>query len=405
MTTLDPYWRDTLAEAESTRLPRYPASNLSDTDQVATHPVALPAALTRQLRDRAANTGVPLPSLILTAHLAVLGFLSDSEDLLTGYRDGTLTGPLPLRVRLDGGTWDDLLAQVDAVRQEVLAHADSGPERIAELAGGDGEWFETALVVTEGDVDCPFQVELSPESGAGGRFQIRYRERDFAADQIQRIGGYYQRALEHLCCRASENYRPYDLLAASEDALLRAWCGPDRPLGELTYLGLFERMAARRPDAIALECGERRLTYAELDTASQRVAWYCASQGVSRGDIVTTLLPRDLPWAVSALALLRMGAGYLPQHPDHPAERVAAALVRSGCRHVITDPELTGDLLAQLRERIPELLVLDVTGIEVGVEIDSAEVPRALPGDPAYVIFTSGSTGEPKGAVIPIRAC
>src|SRR6185295_8025916 len=99
-------------------------------------------------------------------------------------------------------------------------------------------------------------------------------------------------------------------------------------------------------------------------------------------------------WAVVVLALFKLGAVYLPQDPAYPAERLAAVVRRSGCRHVVTAPAAAEAVREALRDELPVVLTTDVS------DADPVTAARPWPGDPAYVIFTSGSTGEPKGALI-----
>ncbi|MDG4865591.1 amino acid adenylation domain-containing protein, partial [Streptomyces sp. T-3] len=149
----------------------------------------------------------------------------------------------------------------------------------------------------------------------------------------------------------------------------------------------------------ALVHGAQRLTYRELDRAAERVAAHFAAHGVTAGDVVTTVLPRGVAWGVTVLALLKLGAVYLPQEADYPMERVAKVLRRSDCRHIVADAASAERFRTALARTglEPELLVY-----EEAADFDAAGAPAPLPapGDPAYLIFTSGSTGEPKGAVI-----
>ncbi|MGC1851838.1 MAG: AMP-binding protein, partial [Solirubrobacterales bacterium] len=100
------------------------------------------------------------------------------------------------------------------------------------------------------------------------------------------------------------------------------------PLGEstLSLAELVSARAAERPDAVAIEDGRRRLTYAELDEAAGGVAAGLIASGAADEEAVGVCLPRSWQAVVAFLGTLRAGAAYLPLDPDHPPERRRALL-------------------------------------------------------------------------------
>src|SRR6266487_2610325 len=79
------FWLRHLAGAETTRIPRCAAVPGAAGRRVASHAIVLPVGLSDRLRGLAARLGVPVKSVLLAAHVKVLGFLAGSEDVLTGY--------------------------------------------------------------------------------------------------------------------------------------------------------------------------------------------------------------------------------------------------------------------------------------------------------------------------------
>ncbi len=71
---------------------------------------------------------------------------------------------------------------------------------------------------------------------------------------------------------------------------------------------LFSRQARRRPDAVAVACGDRTLTYRELDERSDRLAAELAAHGARPGELVGVALRRSPELLVGLLAVLKSGA-------------------------------------------------------------------------------------------------
>ncbi|WP_051926970.1 non-ribosomal peptide synthetase [Streptomyces durhamensis] len=153
---------------------------------------------------------------------------------------------------------------------------------------------------------------------------------------------------------------------------------------------LVARQAARTPHAPALDTGARTLSYGELTDRVDRLAGTLARLGAGPGRLVALLRGRGTDWPVTALAVQRTGAAYLPLDPEHPAERLRRTLADA-------DPVLVvADDATPASGEIPVL----VLGPEA-YEGEPFTAPYPDPSTPAYVIHTSGSTGTPKGVVVP----
>ncbi|WP_328610390.1 AMP-binding protein [Amycolatopsis sp. NBC_00345] len=95
---------------------------------------------------------------------------------------------------------------------------------------------------------------------------------------------------------------------------------PDKNRGGGTELvhRRVEAHARATPDAVAVVCGERALTYRELDDASARLANHLIRRGVRGHDVVVICLDRSADLPVSVLAVLRAGAAYVMLEPSAP---------------------------------------------------------------------------------------
>ncbi|MEU1280731.1 amino acid adenylation domain-containing protein [Streptomyces sp. NPDC005805] len=167
---------------------------------------------------------------------------------------------------------------------------------------------------------------------------------------------------------------------------------------------LIARRAARTPDAPALITDEETVPYRDLDTRADALAARLRTAGVRRGDTVGVLLERGVPLVVTALAVLKCGAAYLPLDPRLPEARLRLMLADAGAALVATDTDRAGSL--------PGAALCLVDAPETAGR-ESPAPQTAGPEDPApegagaddlmYVMFTSGSTGRPKGVGVTHR--
>lgn len=205
---------------------------------------------------------------------------------------------------------------------------------------------------------------------------------------------------EEAAANAFETFRTESAAAlahpSADDAL--AWlekqnqtsCGYETTA---TLVQLFDRAVERHADAVALVDDDGEWTYAELAAQTARYADALSRRhNIEAGALVAVRLPRDRRLPAMLLAILRLGAGFVPLNPSDPGERHNRMLNRADAALVITDgpdPQLTSApvvTIADLEAALP-------TGTP---EVADASDPEGL----AYVIFTSGSTGEPKGVMV-----
>ncbi|UUT36638.1 amino acid adenylation domain-containing protein [Microbacterium elymi] len=189
------------------------------------------------------------------------------------------------------------------------------------------------------------------------------------------------------------------MLTDAERAELDAWNETERDYpSEDTVVDLFEWQVERRPDAIAVSCGDERLTYAELSERARDLAEELRVAGVGPGTLVGVYLNRSVDLLVGVLAVLRAGGGYVPLDPAFPRDRLDYMLEDSDTRVLLTETGMQGDLDTGDRS----IVYVDRPRVASGAT-DQPGV-RPDPEDLAYVLYTSGSTGRPKGVEIPHRA-
>ncbi|AZE48065.1 Long-chain-fatty-acid--CoA ligase [Pseudomonas chlororaphis] len=174
--------------------------------------------------------------------------------------------------------------------------------------------------------------------------------------------------------------------------------------GVETVAALFERQVARTPQAIALIQGNARLSYAQLEAAANRLAHYLLGQSLGPESIVALALPRSEEMVIALLAVLKVGAAYLPLDPSYPQERLRFMVTDAAAACLLTTHALRVSL-AEVVGSVPAVCLDDSAFRDClahypdypPTQAQRTVAPSCL--HPAYIIYTSGSTGRPKGVI------
>ncbi|MFS2001981.1 amino acid adenylation domain-containing protein [Duganella sp. CT11-25] len=397
--------------------------------------MALETAMSARLREAARRHAVTPAVLFHVAWALVLGRCAGRDDVvfgtvLSGRMRGTagsggtlgmFINTLPIRIRLDGASALDAVAATYRDLGELLTH-EQAPLALAQRCSGVAapaplfttllnyrhsprqqaaqalkEWDGVHLLSAEERTNYPIDVSID-DTGS-----------DFALEACtvriapQRIIGYLHttlcQLLDALEAAPDTPLQALHILPPDErDALLDAY--PVTPASpDLLAHQLFERQAARQPDAPAVRTRQEVLSYAELNIRANRLAHYLIGLGVGPDSRVGLALERGVASIVGMLAILKAGGAYVPLDPNFPPERLAHMLGDSAPVAVLTRQELASRLAPQ-------------DGAVVLVDADAQRIAACAPHNPdpaasglrahhlAYVIYTSGSTGLPKGVMV-----
>ena len=182
---------------------------------------------------------------------------------------------------------------------------------------------------------------------------------------------------------------------AERDMVLHGWNATARPFARETIHRQIAARAAATPEAPALTCEDRTLSFAAMEAAANRLAHRLAALGVTPDTPVGLHLRRSEDLVIAALAIMKAGGAYVPLDPAYPADRVALYVADSGARVIVTDSTLA----PALPPHAAQVLCIDT---DPAIATQPATDPGVAvgPDNLAYLIYTSGSTGRPKGVMI-----
>ncbi|MEU7176844.1 MULTISPECIES: amino acid adenylation domain-containing protein [Streptomyces] len=389
----------------------------------------------------AAAAEVPLGTVLLAAHLKVLGTLTAERSFRSdvvaradwapdGERDTCDARlhrvALPFASPAAAPTWRGLVARVRAEETLGWRHryaprgtaqdGGAGAERFAAVVYEAGRWRTApagggADTSTGPDGGGPADVPLPGRDAAvhgdgyglhvladAGHLRLRTAAVAVPPERAERLVHMYRAVLESMAAGPDGDALRAHLAPDERKAVLGAWSsGPSADHGTTTVVGLLQERAAAVPDAVAVRVGEQTLTYRELDERANRIAHHLLARGAGPDTLVGVSLRRTPHLLPALIGVWRAGAGYLPLDPDLPAERIRGMLDTTGHPPVIS----TGDrrsVLGPLHQGAFVMLDEDREAIEARPATPTGI--RVHPDHLAYVIHTSGSTGTPKGVLI-----
>ena len=393
---------------------------------------ALDAETVAALRALARREGATLYMVLLAAFDVLLSRWSGQDDVVVGSPIagrtaaeterlvGFFVNTLALRADLSGDpTFRALLARVREATLGAFANQHVPFERVVdevrpERVPGAAPLFQ-AMFVLQTSLGEPLELpglEMLPLEGAAppARFDLTLSATetdeglslvfDYATDLFD--AATMERLMEGLCVLAKSiaadaGRRVADLPLLPDDEARRVTVEWNETAAEYRtepVHRLFERQAARTPDADAVVTAEVTLGYGELNARANRLAHRLRRLGVGPESRVGICFDRSAEAVVAVLGILKAGGAYVPLDPGLPRERMADVVDDARIRIVLTLDRLAG-LLPEAVGRVVPLDRKDFAG-------EPADDPRVeVPADAlAYVIYTSGSTGKPKGVMV-----
>ncbi len=437
------YWRKQLAGLEPLELPTDRPRPLRASYQGARHDFEVPRPLMDQLRRLSRRERATLNMTLLAAFQTLLARYSGQEDIAVGLPIagrqhaelepliGFFVNTLVLRTDLSGQpTFRELLGRVRRVSLEAYDHQNLPFEKLVEELNperhlGRNPLFQVMFQLLESAADelALKDLEVSPLASVSDRVRfdlemhlrtqsegslrgtVVYSTDLFDAATASRIVGHFLTLLRGATADPGRPLSELPLLTDDEHRALATWNKRTTEYPrDRSLVDLFDERVELAPEAPALEDGEVVLSYRELGRRSECLAAQLRRAGVRAGAAVGLRLERSADAVVGLLAILRIGAAYVPIDPQYPERRQAwllrdfkaPALVTRRGAGTRVPPGFAGTVI-EIDGDLPDCG-------QDGARDDGPSESVSSAAAPAYVIYTSGSTGEPKGVVVSHRA-
>ncbi|MGD9851497.1 MAG: amino acid adenylation domain-containing protein [Nitrospirales bacterium] len=429
------FWIEKLHNPDIHLLPRWPGSSgAGRSEQIRGPELSIPGDIFDRLTQLTSRVKTSLKSALLAAHFRVMNALHGRPDVMSGIIthgrpeeiDGTrmiglFLNTLPLRLRLSGGTWLDLVQQVFRAECELIPHRRFPLAAIQQILGGE-TLFETAfdfvhwhiyrnlkkgkdLGFTEGPYFeannfVLFTTFILDSTGTQLAMHIDYDPSQLEAKQIEAINEYYLNTLTSMAFQPETRYEQFSPLNR-EDRLqqLAVWNEADQPFSFAKGLHqFFEEQVTRTPDTIAVRDGMHAISYFHLNRQANRLAHRLKGMGVGPDVPVAVCLTRSADMLVALMAIFKAGGAYIPLDPAYPASWLGTVLQDTQAPVLLTQKRW----LSHLPIQDQQVVILDERDL---LFLEDTPLPNPVhPEQLAYILYTSGSTGQPKGVAITLRS-
>ncbi|WP_405859833.1 amino acid adenylation domain-containing protein [Streptomyces sp. NBC_00090] len=430
----DDYWRGRMADFAS------PVSVPGDRQSPEGHRpaarqsvrVTVPAETAARVSAYARRTGLTPNTLVQGAWAILLARLSGQRDVCFGTSTavrpaelpgvesmvGMMINTQPVRVQVDDD--EQTLLWLAELQREQAAAREFGyaplnrVQSFADVAPGTA-LFDTAVVFQNYPFDrtaiSAFDVEFATNHSLALSvfpdqslvMRLLYDEAVFDPATVERIAARLITVLDGLAGGSAPNVGDVTALTSAERELILGEWGVAAPSAydiERRMHQLISDRAARWPDTVAIERGGHRLTYAEVEERSNRLAHHLAELGIGADVLVGVSVERGPDLVVGVLGALKAGGAYVPIDPDYPAARTAAILEEARPAVVLTHTRHRGVFAGTTTP----LVLLDEDWPTIATRPATAPPDHGSPRDLMYTVYTSGSTGKPKGTMVEHRS-
>lgn len=355
-----------------------------------------PASTATRYEDVNLGTGEISTSRLCAIWCVVIALYSDDYDICVG----VMVAESFVRSMLCRIESNDTLDDVEA--------------RLEESPGGDTEstvggapsrtavWFERQTMADASMFPLSMDLALVVKAradGTGNRYMLLFRESFMSGSEARNVC----ETLSHI-----RNMHPSTTLGnmspSSRDiSQMVSWNPKQFLMEEKPIQAMFAEQVQQRPHHVALDAWDGRMTYAELDGASDTLGIYLIRKGLVPGSFVLLCFEKSVWTAVAILAVLKARGACVMVDPEHPAQRVAHMAQATAAKYMLaSQTTVNSGKFSELEFSLVQVPLDQVQENEndTVLHVNNMDWPHILPSSsPAFAVFTSGSTGTPKAIV------
>lgn len=227
-------------------------------------------------------------------------------------------------------------------------------------------------------------------------FTLQYNLSLFEAGTIDRLGGNLVTLIKFAAQHKNTTLaglKIYDDQAINWYSQINS--GGHKDLGELMVHQEIENHSDLQGDKVAVQSKHESKTYKDLNQDANRLGYYLLSKGIQAESPVIVCLEPSCEVAVALLAVLKIGATYIPLNPSHPTHRIQTMMMDTSPSMVITESSLTKEIDFG---KVPTI-TLDTISEDLQKQPVSNLNQLIDEQQTAYIYYTSGTTGKPKGSM------
>jgi non-ribosomal peptide synthetase component F len=187
--------------------------------------------------------------------------------------------------------------------------------------------------------------------------------------------------------------RFYSMSNLSDDeqkSLFRFGSGPKINIPHSTIHEAFESIVDNHPEVVAAVHGGKKITYHQLDLATNRLAHHLISSGLRPRERVCLVVQRSLEMLIALMAILKAGCQYVPIDGGVASDEALRHIFEdTGARFVLCLPRYW--------DRVRQFVSQHVVVLELGMETGAFYPPHrpaieVSPEDGVYAMYTSGAS-------------
>ncbi|KIL51086.1 non-ribosomal peptide synthetase [Jeotgalibacillus campisalis] len=428
------YWKNELSGCtDFLQLPLDKLRPKTQSFQGSIYTIELPAAIHRSLIRVCQTHKTTLFMVTLAAFQTLLSKYSNQEDVIVGFpiscRDqpeleslmGLFVNTLPLRADLSNNpSFIDLLDQVkekslqafnnkhipfDLIVEHLQPKRDLSFNPIFQVLFS----YQNAILPMEiGELNLEFEnidpgtskFDLSLDIFEGTdeippKLVFEYNTELFNKETIHQFAKHYIHILNQVSSDPSQRIGELSLLTYEEHEEKLSFLAAEDHSIDSSIVSLFEKRVYDSGNLPAVTHQNKSWTYNEVNNKANALARFLKEQGAEENDYIGICLDKSIEMVISVLAVLKLGAAYVPIDPHYPKTRINHMIKESQANLFITNSGLnTPEIDAQA--------IVNIDLIEEQIKQFSEEnLNMGINGDQlAYINFTSGTTGNPKGVMI-----